>query len=244
LPFGNNHLMAAGQNDDRIFEIGSPVKQGINWAPANAFEVSYNGHSIVYHTNGQSLGGSPKVYQGATYVESPVYAWGAIDALGNVIGTSSFGISASVQIMAPGVYMISLAPADPHSGPTPSLADASVTVTVLNNDITDITVAPPEPPGGGLTAPTAAAAPRTVSDSLVRTRFGDAAESAPTLSASSSALSPLLPNICGYATASQIGVLAGTYGSAYANSFIVRTYTYGEQCQRANLPFFFKVCHR
>ena len=66
-PSGFGHVVTNGPNDDRIFEIGSAKFVGNNWVQNNAFEVSYNGHSIVYQTNGSSIpgaGGQPTVYQG------------------------------------------------------------------------------------------------------------------------------------------------------------------------------------
>jgi hypothetical protein len=54
----------------------------------NTFEVSYNGHSTVTHTNG-GIGGQV-VIKGASYTDNIVRAWGEIDATGIII--SSFGI--------------------------------------------------------------------------------------------------------------------------------------------------------
>jgi hypothetical protein len=247
LPSGNGHLLGAGRNDDRIFEIGSPIKVGNLFTPANAFEVSYNGHSIVYHTNGTSLVGSPKVFQGATYVESPVYAWGQIDGLtGGAI--TSFGITQSTKIGL-GTYMVTIVPADPQTGAIPtSIAQASITVTVVNDNTEDIVVAPPIPPGGEEigTSLTSFESGRAIPDSLVQAFFGGSQPiPAGDVAASGASFSPLvLPVICGYATASNIGVLVPSFGSAYSRSFIVRTYSMGEQCQQADHTFFFKVCHR
>jgi hypothetical protein len=253
LPFGNNHITTNGPNDDRIFEIGSAKFVGNNWVQNNAFEVSYNGHSIVTHTNGSSLGGSPKVYQGATYVESPVYAWGAIDAAGNPIGNANFGISQVIPLWPmftpnQGTYLITLAPADPHGGPIPDITQASVTVTVLNNKTDDFILAPPIPPmAPGMEEKFIA--PRTISDSLVQAIFGP-----PTIERVSSdspeglqSPTPIDQNAtyCGYATASQVGITI--LATTYPNSFIVRTYgqiSLENPCYQQPRAFFFKVTHR
>lgn len=248
LASGNGHLIywtGYSPNDDRVLEIGSPVfDAGLNsWVTHNAFEVSFNGHSIVYHTNGSSMPSAKPVYQGATYVESPVYAWGEFDAAGNEM--ASFGISQVVSLVpygtAPGAYLVTLSPADPHGGATPDIRQASVTVTVVNDNLSDIAIYPPPPPAMQSSGPVNVSKPipaeiilasgGTLSNPDTTTPITIAAAGAP-LAATTS---------CGYATASSIGIL----GPGYERSFIVRTFTGGTAgCQQEPLSFYLKVCHR
>lgn len=253
LPSGHNHFTISGgalslHGDDRILEVGSPTWDGNNWQRHNAFEVSYTGHSIVYHTNGSSL--FPvltPVYQGATYVESPVYAWGAFDHTGAAIGNANFGVTAvedeftAGNCTTPGTYLVTLAPADPHTGLPPDITECSVTVTVLNNKVDDFTKPPQLPPAP--LAPTQMDPAMPVPDSVIRmvnggstTRTSTAAS--PTGPGPACAIAP--ETSCGYATASQIGITIA--GTIYPRSFIIRTYQ--GQCQQTPLAFFFKVCHR
>ncbi len=66
-------------------------------APHNAFEVSFNGHSVVYDINGTgqrdmnalATQGRPAI-AGATYEDNIVYAWGDIEWDGSII--SDFGV--------------------------------------------------------------------------------------------------------------------------------------------------------
>jgi hypothetical protein len=256
LPLGNNHLLTNGPNNDRIFEIGSARFQGMNWVRNNAFEVSYNGHSIVTHTNGISIPtGNPPVFQGATYVESPVYAWGAIAANGTPIGTANFGIARVIPLwpaftMTPGTYLVTLAPADPHGGPVPDITQASVTVTVLNNKTSDFVSAPTAEPNEENPEKQMYSEPEAIPDSVVRALYGEPTMERKAYSEFLSLLqtpTPIDPNAqyCGYATASQIGITI--QGVTYPRSFIVRTYRAmgGEdQCYQQERAFFFKVCHR
>ncbi len=252
LPSGHGHFtISPGMpNDDRIFEIGSPYDNGITWVQNNAFEVSYNGHSIVTQTLGQSLLGTP-VLQGATYVESPVYAWGEVDgSSGNVVGTSSFGITQSLRLdpvftSTPGTYMVTLVPADPHGFALPDLSQCSITVTIDNDYTADITRLPPPPPQAPVRQPDVR---QVVPDSVILALCGTlsnpdtSGNSGSTVSPNSPQQPPSPPAFtCGFATASAIGVL----GSSYPYSFIVRTFTGGEAgCNDYPLTFFFKVCHR
>ena len=81
---------------DALFIIGNGTPPVGNTAgvPSNAFEVSNNGHSIVFHTNGSS----PAVINGATYTDNVIYAWGSVTYVGGVptLG-SSFGVSSIIR---------------------------------------------------------------------------------------------------------------------------------------------------
>jgi hypothetical protein len=244
--------------DARVFEIGSqywgPSGDTALWYPYNAFEVSYNGHSIVYHTNGSSIApgppGTPPVYQGATYVESPVYAWGEVDATGVPVGNANFGVSQIVPVGIIGTYMITLCPADPHGGPIPDISQASITVTIVNNDTTDLNGLPPPPSqvSAQVTTPTGIS-PDSLK-SLMSVFYGPndtntympQTPAATNLSQTAATSMPIANSTtCGFATASQIGVKSG-----YPRTFFVRTYQSGieQPCIHTPLAFFFKVCHR
>jgi hypothetical protein len=48
--------------------------------PSNAFEISWNGHSIVYHVNGTGNAFLGAAIRGATYTDNIIYAWGTVIA--------------------------------------------------------------------------------------------------------------------------------------------------------------------
>lgn len=249
---GHAHLIywtGFAPNDDRVLEIGSPYWSGTNWVTNNAFEVSYNGHSIVYHTNGSSMGTGAVVLQGATYVESPVYAWGEFDAAGGEM--SSFGVSQVISLVPngapPGTYLVTLAPADPHGGATPDVTRASITVTIVNDLTSDITSQPASPPP--LMTPQYVDVSKPIPDSVILASGGTTSNPDTSTRRSPAPATPTTPlaatTTCGYATASSIGILVPLYGATFARSFIVRTYQVGTgSCQQTPLAFYLKVCHR
>lgn len=110
-------------SDDPLFMVGNgDVNAG---ATSNAFEVSYNGHSTVYGTNG---GGGVAAIEGATYVDNIIYAWGDIPAgLGGPI--YEFGVG-GIGLAGPGVYDITLNITDPLGNPI-TLNEASITATIV-----------------------------------------------------------------------------------------------------------------
>lgn len=267
----NAHDIWLGPNNDRIFEIGSPF---IGQNNSNAFEVTYNGQSIVYHKNGGSsvvpptltnLGNST-VFQGATNTESPVYAWGEYDPSTNTL-KSDYGVSQVVPVPGlTGVFMVSLCPKDPH-GLTLTKSDiqqASVTITVVNDNIDDITSPPPPPPPSGtFSIQPGPQSQGTISMDSMRKLIGvpdsvpnpsiyppePIGTAGPQAAAQPDAIGCYPPaNVnCGYATASTIGILEPGFGALYQFSFIVRTFLgvpNGLNCNQACLPFYFKVCHR
>jgi hypothetical protein len=92
LAFGAATLTAAGFGnatfDAPLVAIGNG--NGITGVRHNAFEVSYNGHSVVTDINGPGFAAGRPAIQGATYDDNIVYAWGNIDAAGGI--TSEFGV--------------------------------------------------------------------------------------------------------------------------------------------------------
>lgn len=114
-------------NDEPIFIVGN----GIQGSNSNAFEVSYNGHSTVFHNTG---GATPVVY-GGTYADNVILAWGNIDQGGGRI--CDFGVR-NVSQLGTGWYQIELDVVDPDGNPI-QINCGSVTATVANTD----------PPGSG-----------------------------------------------------------------------------------------------
>lgn len=85
--------------DDRLFIVGNGID---NSTRSNAFEVSNNGHSIVYHTNGAA----PSAIGGSTYKDNIIYAWGWVDGSGLTV-KNSFGVE-RVTNPGPGTYAVEL----------------------------------------------------------------------------------------------------------------------------------------
>jgi len=83
-------------DNDRLLILGNGVDKTHR---SNAFEVSNNGHSIVYHKNESSNA----AIRGATYTDNIIYAWGYVE------GTlkSSFGVY-SVAVVSPGIWEVRL----------------------------------------------------------------------------------------------------------------------------------------
>lgn len=115
IGFNNKAQGASGLESDqlstfknnRLFIIGNGMSEVLR---SNAFEVSNNGHSIVYDRNGTGAGRG--AMRGATYTDNVMYAWGAIPAGGGIvpqpmIPTGDFGV-ASVTRSAVGTYNIVL----------------------------------------------------------------------------------------------------------------------------------------
>ena len=111
---------------------------------SNAFEVSYNGHSIVYDKNGSGMGGGRAAVRGATYMDNTIYAWGDINDDGSAV--CDFGVQ-SVQHLGIGWYRITLNLAY-HDGTPMTLDCASITVTQRTDHLPP--ALPVDPPPMGL----------------------------------------------------------------------------------------------
>ncbi len=110
--------------NDRLFMIGN----GVPAARHNAFEVSYNGHSIVYDKNGS--GTTRAAIRGATYMDNVIYAWGSVDvAFGQVNVNCDFGV-ANVIRKAPGIYTVTLNLREPD-GSAMNIDCGSVTANIV-----------------------------------------------------------------------------------------------------------------
>ncbi len=125
-PRGNVPFRFGGQlrTNDPIFMVGNGFAPG----RSNAFEVSYNGHSTVYHTNGQ---GTPAII-GATYTDNITYAWGDIGWNGaTIVRNSDFGVL-SITRQGAGWYRVKMTLTTPTDVPT-NLNAASVTASISTN---------------------------------------------------------------------------------------------------------------
>lgn len=142
------------QGDDPLFILGNGNSINVR---SNAFEVSQNGHSIVFDDNG--TGGVNKIPYGnpsrvntpserqmigATYLDNTIYAWGDIeyhDSSSNypnfVEIHGDFGVIYAKWLRT-GVYRVEIKPMDPHGSfaTIRQLTQASITVTPVD-DVTD-----------------------------------------------------------------------------------------------------------
>lgn len=122
-----------------IFIIGNGSS---SVARSNAFEVSYNGHSIVYHENGTGgmAGPGTGVVEGGTYTDNVIYGWANVTGNGLLIGgCADFGIQ-SIQHTTPGVYRVTLRPVG-TDGVTPATISCGAVVATLG-----VAANPPVPP--------------------------------------------------------------------------------------------------
>lgn len=133
------HPAAGALTNDPLFMVGNGDVNALT--RSNAFEVSYNGHSVVYDFNGSggASGGPTSAIRGATYTDNIVYAWAQVDASGDVI--CDFGV-ASVTLIGPGVYEVVLNLVHPESGADIPLDCLSVTATVRGDECGICTVTP------------------------------------------------------------------------------------------------------
>ncbi|HET9137211.1 MAG TPA: hypothetical protein VFO76_11275, partial [Candidatus Kapabacteria bacterium] len=131
--------------NDRLFIIGNGTS---GTALSNAFEVSNNGHSIVYDQNGNGVvpvgvgtHGRADIL-GATYRDNTVNAWGSVTGAGTIANNDNFGV-ARIEKIGTGCYKVWLNVQDPlvniNSFPAPGgaqavLTNASITATLISDD--------------------------------------------------------------------------------------------------------------
>lgn len=116
--------------NDPLFMVGNGDGTVSPAVASNAFEVSYNGHSVVYDVNGTSqiaVPGSRAPIRGATYVDNIIYAWGDINA--NATINSDFGV-ATVTNPAVGTFIVTIRAVDPQTGMPITLNNAAVVATL------------------------------------------------------------------------------------------------------------------
>jgi hypothetical protein len=119
----------ATHKNDRLFIIG-------NGADAenkqNAFEVSNNGHSIVYDNNAAAANPALK---GGRYIDNTPVAWGYVSAAGALLG--GFGIQGVPVVSGVGsaTYTITLNYTDPYTGQqcTTATNQSAVIATLMDN---------------------------------------------------------------------------------------------------------------
>ncbi len=125
--------------NDRVFIIGNGTDDTHR---ANAFEVSNNGHSIVYGPNGSggASGSATTALRGATYSDNVIDAWGHMKWQSTGVGTgiktvlSDFGVTSITRNFA-GNYTIALNLTDPAIGTTYTPQDLAVTITMCDDGI-------------------------------------------------------------------------------------------------------------
>ncbi len=127
-------------SNDRLFIIGNGDETKDNTGRSNAFEVSYNGHSIVYDKNGSGIipGGRADII-GATYNDNIINAWGDYTPFRppyfpplprTVASNADFGIANMMQT-ATGVYVIILNTTNSANTPT-ALTAGAIHVQLIN----------------------------------------------------------------------------------------------------------------
>lgn len=131
------HPSSVSLTNDPLFMVGNGDVNAT--ARSNAFEVSYNGHSTVYHLNGS--GAANPAIRGATYTDNTLYAWAQVDPSGNV--QCDFGVE-SVMHMGPGFYRVTMNLVDPFGTPM-GLDCMSVTATVRSAECAIVTAQPQSP---------------------------------------------------------------------------------------------------
>lgn len=132
---------AAGMlTNDPLFMIGNGnVGAAVR---SNAFEVSYNGHSVVYHNNGSGVLNA--AIRGATYTDNIIYGWGEIAANGGV--TCDFGVLSVQHVANSGVYRITLNNIAPAGGAT--AINCGAVVATLGTGANPPAMVPANPPAG------------------------------------------------------------------------------------------------
>jgi len=121
---------------DRLFIVGMGTDDTHR---KNAFEVSNNGHSIVYHTNGTGAVSANIV--GATYVDNTLNAWAHWKWTSTGVGTGSgtvisdHGVTSIVRVGggAIGRYTVTLNITTPSGTSITMPTDLCVTVTACND---------------------------------------------------------------------------------------------------------------
>ena len=119
--------------DGPIFIVGNgstPMNR------SNAFEVSYNGHSIVFDENGsggwKAAPGRGAV-QGATYRDNVIYGWAEVSATGSAQSScGEFGVQSITHTPGSGVYTVTLNVVGPD-GLTPAFINCGAVTATLGS---------------------------------------------------------------------------------------------------------------
>jgi hypothetical protein len=120
------------RGNDPLFIVGN----GNASTRSNAFEVSNNGHSIVYHNNGAAN----SAISGARYIDNTPIAWGRVNAVTAPMNylVESFGVSSAVWGtgggLNPSTCTITLNYVDPYTGNQVPISNGSCVVATLEDD--------------------------------------------------------------------------------------------------------------
>ena len=117
-----------------LFIVGNGDGVGSATPQSDAFEVTYDGHSIVHDQLGNAATVQRAPVFGGTYADNIVYAWGDVPPGGGV-ATADFGLDPTTAVInsAPGVYVVTLNSL-PGSG-FHTFTQASITVTVEDTSL-------------------------------------------------------------------------------------------------------------
>lgn len=121
-----------GLRNGPIFIVGNGFDENNR---SNAFEVSYNGHSIVFHENGTGgagVGTARGAVRGGTYTDNVIYGWGEVSAAGTLV-CNDFGI-ASITHPRTGTYRITLNPVGPDGFASYTIDCGAVVATLSGGD--------------------------------------------------------------------------------------------------------------
>lgn len=113
-----------------IFIVGNGL--GPDQSRSNAFEVSYNGHSIVFDENGTggaAGGGGRGAVQGGTYRDNVIYGWAEVAANGTLI-CDDFGVATISHVANSGAYRITLNPVGPDGSTARTINCGAVVATI------------------------------------------------------------------------------------------------------------------
>ncbi len=118
----------AGSTLDRPLFIVGNGKTASTGNRANAFEVSYDGHSVVHDVLGDISSARVPVV-GGEYKDNVIVAWA--DVAANATINHSFGVATVVEEPFPNtnVYVVTLNIVDPETGAAVILNDASIVAT-------------------------------------------------------------------------------------------------------------------
>ena len=105
IPKGNvnRHYEGNPDKNEPIVIVGNGENDSTR---SNAFEVSYNGHSIVFD---QNMSGTARgAVKGGTYIDNIVYGWAEVNVVaGEITSCGDFGVS-SISRYGPGIYRVTL----------------------------------------------------------------------------------------------------------------------------------------
>jgi hypothetical protein len=129
--------------NDPLFMVGNGDLSALPMITrGNAFEVSYNGHSVVSHTNGS--GAANSAVTGGTYEDNVIYGWAEVDANGALI-CNDFGIASIAHVAGTGVYRVTLNVTQPD-GVTAATINCGAAVATLGTGTDPATSMPGAPP--------------------------------------------------------------------------------------------------